>query len=82
MVRRLGVTADSILALEFSQKAALEVPERLPLGRQGLLDSTIHSLALRVITSQVITQSKCKLSKDDFVSARAIERPSTGYWPG
>ena len=73
LVRNQGVPAESILALAFNRKAALEIRERLPEDLKGAHVSTFHSFALRIVASQGKAPTISKLSQDDFAHSKAID---------
>ena len=73
LVRNQGVPAESILALAFNRKAALEIRERLPEDLKGAHVSTFHSFALRVVASQGAAPTISKLAQDDFAYRKAID---------
>ena len=73
LVRNLGVAPESILALAFNRKAAIEIRERLPQDLKGAHVSTFHSFALRVIAEAQVAPTISKLAQDDFAYVRAIE---------
>ena len=73
LVRNQGVPSESILALAFNRKAALEIRERLPEDLKGTHVSTFHSFALRVVASQGTAPTISKLAQDDFAYNKAID---------
>ena len=73
LVRNRGVAPESILALAFNRKAAIEIRERLPQDLKGAHVSTFHSFALRVIAAAQVAPTISKLAQDDFAYVRAIE---------
>ena len=73
LVRNQEVDAESILALAFNRKAALEIRERLPEDLKGAHVSTFHSFALRVVASQGKAPTISKLAQDDFAHSKAID---------
>ena len=78
LIRNQGVPAESILALAFNRKAALEIRERLPEDLKGAHVSTFHSFALRVVASHGIAPTISKLAQE----TSPTRRPSTASWPG
>ncbi len=66
LVRNQGVAPESILALAFNRKAAIEIRERLPADLKGAHVSTFHSFALRVIAAARVAPTVSKLAQDDF----------------
>ena len=72
LVRYQGAPPESILALAFNRKAALEIRERLPDDLKGAHVSTFHSFALRVVASQGTAPTISKLSQDNFAYNKAI----------
>ena len=73
LVRNQDVPPESILALAFNRKAALEIRERLPEDLRGIQVSTFHSFALRVVASAGTAPSVSKLAQDDFAYTKALE---------
>ena len=73
LVRNQGIAPDSILALAFNRKAALEIRERLPDDLKGTHVSTFHSFALKVVASQGTAPTISKLAQDDFAYNKAID---------
>ena len=73
LVRNQGVAPESILALAFNRKAAIEIRERLPADLKGAHVSTFHSFALRVIAAARVAPTISKMAQDDFAYVRAIE---------
>ena len=73
LVRNEGAVPESILALAFNRKAALEIRERLPDDLKGAHVSTFHSFALRVVASQEVAPTISKLAQDDFAYSKAID---------
>ena len=73
LVRNQEVSPESILALAFNRKAAIEIRERLPADLKGAHVSTFHSFALRVIAAAKVAPSISKMAQDDFAYVRAIE---------
>ena len=73
LVRNMSIPAESILALAFNRKAALEIRERLPEDLKGTQVSTFHSLALRVVASQGTAPTISKLAQDNFAYSKAID---------
>ena len=73
LARNQGVDAESILALAFNRKAALEIRERLPDDLKGAHVSTFHSFALRVVASQGTAPTISKLAQDNFAYNKAID---------
>ena len=74
LVRTQGIRPESILALAFNRKAALEIRERLPEDLKGAQVSTFHSFALKVVASQGTAPTISKLAQDDFAYLKALER--------
>ena len=73
LVRNQGVSPQTILALAYNRKAALEVKERLPQDLKSANVSTFHSFALRVVASQGTAPTISKLAQDDFAFRKAID---------
>ena len=73
LIRNQGIHAESILALAFNRKAALEIRERLPEDLKGTNVSTFHSFALKVVASQGIAPTISKLAQDNFAYSKAID---------
>ena len=73
LVRNQGVPPESILALAFNRKAALEIRERLPEDLKPAHVSTFHSFALRVVASQDTAPTISKLAQDEFAYSKAID---------
>ena len=74
LVRNQGIPPESILALAFNRKAALEIRERLPEDLKGAQVSTFHSFALKVVASKGAAPTISKLAQDDFAYSKALER--------
>ena len=74
LVRNQDVSPESILALAYNRKAALEIRERLPDDLKGAEVSTFHSFALKVVASQGAAPTISKLAQDDFAYSKALER--------
>ena len=74
LVRNQGIPPESILALAFNRKAALEIRERLPEDLKGAQVSTFHSFALKVVASKGAAPTISKLAQDDFAYLKALER--------
>ena len=73
LVRNQGVAPETVLALAFNRKAAIEIRERLPADLKGAHVSTFHSFALRVIAASSVAPTISKMAQDDFAYVRAIE---------
>ena len=73
LVRNQGVPPESVLALAFNRKAALEIRERLPDDLKDAHVSTFHSFALRVVASQGTAPTISKLAQDNFAYNKAID---------
>ena len=73
LVRNQGVAPETVLALAFNRKAAIEIRERLPADLKGAHVSTFHSFALRVIAASSVVPTISKMAQDDFAYVRAIE---------
>ena len=73
LVRNLRVPPESILALAFNRKAALEIRERLPGDLKDTHVSTFHSFALGVVASQGTAPTISKLAQDDFAYSKALD---------
>ena len=73
LVRNQGIPADTILALAFNRKAALEIRELLPEDLKAAHVSTFHSFALRVGASQSTAPTISKLAQDDFAYSKALD---------
>ena len=73
LVRNQLAAPESILALAFNRKAAIEIRERLPADLKGAHVSTFHSFALRVIAAASVAPTISKMAQDDFAYVRAIE---------
>ena len=73
LVRNQGVPPETILALAFNRKAALEIRERLPDGLRGAQVSTFHSFALGVVASQGTAPTISKLAQDVSTYNKAID---------
>ena len=64
---------ETVLALAFNRKAAIEIRKRLPADLKGAHVSTFHSFALRVIAASSVAPTISKMAQDDFAYVRAIE---------
>ena len=73
LVRNLRVPPESILALAFNRKAALEIRERLPGDLKDTHVSTFHSFALGVVASQGTAPTISRLAQDDFAYSKALD---------
>ena len=73
LVRTQDIRPESILALAFNRKAALEIRERLPEDLKGAQVSTFHSFALKVVASQGAAPTISKLAQDDFAHSKALD---------
>ena len=73
LVRNQGVPPDTILALAFNRKAAMEIRERLPEDLKGTHVSTFHSFGLKVISECRTAPSISKIAQDDFAYSKAIQ---------
>ena len=73
LVHNQGIPPESILALAFNRKAALEIRERLPEDLKGAQVSTFHSFALKVVASQGAAPTISKLAQDDFAYSKALD---------
>lgn len=73
LVRNQGIAPDTILALAFNRKAAMEIRERLPNDLKGANVSTFHSFSLKVISGCGTAPSISKVAQDDFAYGKAID---------
>ena len=73
LVRNQGVPPDTILALAFNRKAAMEIRERLPEDLKGAHVSTFHSFGLKVISECGTAPSISKIAQDPFAYSKAIQ---------
>ena len=73
LVRNLRVPPESILALAFNRRAALEIRERLPGDLKDTHVSTFHSFALGVVASQGTAPTISRLAQDDFAYSKALD---------
>ena len=73
LVRNQGMPPESILALAFNRKAALEIRERLPDDLKGAQVSTFHSFALKVVASSGTAPTISKLAQDQFAYTKALD---------
>ena len=73
LVRNQGIPPESILALAFNRKAALEIRERLPDDLKGAQVSTFHSFALKVVASAGTAPTISKLAQDQFAYTKALD---------
>ena len=64
---------ESVLALAFNRKAALEVRERLPEDLKGVQVSTFHSFALGVVANSGTAPTVSKLAQDEFAYSKALD---------
>ena len=73
LVRNQGIPPESILALAFNRKAAMEIRERLPEDLKGAYVSTFHSFGLRVVSDSNVAPIISKMAQDDFAFNKAID---------
>ena len=73
LVRNQGIPPESILALAFNRKAALEIREMLPDDLKGAQVSTFHSFALKVVASSGTAPTISKLAQDQFAYTKALD---------
>ena len=73
LVRNQEVAPETILALAFNRKAAIEIRQRLPQDLAGAHVYTFHSFALQVISAAKAAPTISKMAQDDFAYVRAIE---------
>ena len=73
LVRNQCVPPETILALAFNRKAAMEIRERLPEDLKGANVSTFHSFGLKIISECGTAPSISKMAQDDFAYGKAIQ---------